>query len=46
MPPNCTFEIDDMEKDWTWSHRFDLIMSRMMTGSFSDLEDYVKKAYA
>ncbi|KAL2112294.1 hypothetical protein VUR80DRAFT_7981 [Thermomyces stellatus] len=45
VPPNCTFEVDDLEKDWTWAKPFDLILSRVMAGSFSDYEDYIKKAY-
>lgn len=45
VPPNCSFELDDLEKDWTWTTPFDLIMSRVMAGSFSDYESYIKKAY-
>ena len=45
MPPNCTFELDDVEKDWTWSHPFDFIFSRYMTGCFADTEEFVKKAF-
>lgn len=45
VPPNCSFEVDDLEKDWTWSKPFDFIMSRVMAGSFSDYETYIKKAY-
>jgi hypothetical protein len=45
VPPNCSFEIDDLEKEWTWSKKFDLIFSRMMTGSFADPASIAKKAY-
>ncbi|KAM0334979.1 hypothetical protein ACHAQA_000013 [Verticillium albo-atrum] len=45
VPPNCHFELDDLEKDWTWSKPFDFIFSRMMTGSFSDNESIVQKAF-
>ncbi|KAK4175930.1 S-adenosyl-L-methionine-dependent methyltransferase [Triangularia setosa] len=45
MPPNCSFEIDDVEKDWTWSKSFDFIFSRFMTGSFADNAAIVKKVY-
>jgi hypothetical protein len=45
VPPNCTFEIDDLEKDWTWKKPFDFIFSRMMTGSFSDPQAMAHKAY-
>lgn len=45
VPPNCRFEVDDLENEWTWAEPFDLILSRAMTGSFSDYEAYIKKAY-
>ncbi|KAJ9416461.1 S-adenosyl-L-methionine-dependent methyltransferase [Fusarium oxysporum] len=45
VPPNCSFEIDDLEKEWTWTTPFDFIFSRMMTGSFSDPETIAKKAF-
>ncbi|KAG5800315.1 hypothetical protein H9Q69_000613 [Fusarium xylarioides] len=45
VPPNCSFEIDDLEKEWTWTTPFDFIFSRMMTGSFSDPEAIAKKAF-
>lgn len=38
-------QIDDLEKEWTWSQPFDFIFSRMMTGSFSDNADIVQKAF-
>ena len=34
--PNVEFEVDDLEEPWTFSHKFDFIHSRMMTGSFCD----------
>ncbi|GAB1315639.1 hypothetical protein MFIFM68171_05849 [Madurella fahalii] len=45
VPPNCSFEIDDLEKEWTWSKPFDFIISRFMTGSFADNAAIVKKAF-
>ncbi|CAI4215651.1 unnamed protein product [Parascedosporium putredinis] len=45
VPPNCAFEIDDLEKEWTWSQQFDLIFSRYMTGCLAEPEDFVKKAF-
>lgn len=45
VPPNCSFELDDVEKDWTWTNPFDLIFSRYMTGCLANPEDYVKKAF-
>ncbi|RTE84956.1 hypothetical protein BHE90_000456 [Fusarium euwallaceae] len=45
LPPNCTFEIDDLEKEWTWKTPFDFIFCRMMTGSFADPKAMAKKVY-
>ncbi|KAH9229254.1 hypothetical protein K456DRAFT_56626 [Colletotrichum gloeosporioides 23] len=45
VPANCSFELDDLEKDWTWSRPFDFIFSRMMTGSFTDNRSIVYKAF-
>ncbi|TIC89843.1 Secondary metabolism regulator LAE1 [Colletotrichum higginsianum] len=45
VPPNCSFELDDLEKDWTWSRPFDFIFCRMMTGSFSDNMSIVQKVF-
>lgn len=39
------FELDDLEKDWAWTKPFDFIMSRAMTGCFSDYDAYIQKAY-
>ncbi len=38
-------QIDDLEKEWTWSKPFDFIFSRMMTGSFASNESIVQKAF-
>ncbi|KAL0930719.1 TAM domain methyltransferase [Colletotrichum truncatum] len=45
IPPNCSFEIDDIEKEWTWSTPFDFVFIRSMVGSFSDWQDIIDKAY-
>lgn len=39
------FELDDLEKDWTWTRPFDLIMSRSNAGCFKNMEDFMKQAY-
>ncbi|KAL7763959.1 hypothetical protein ACKLNR_005104 [Fusarium oxysporum f. sp. zingiberi] len=36
VPPNCKFEIDDLEKEWTFTYRFDFIFVRSMIVSFKD----------
>ncbi|KAK7421594.1 hypothetical protein QQX98_002061 [Neonectria punicea] len=45
VPPNCKFEIDDLEKEWTWKIPFDYVFSRMMTGSFANPEAMAKKVF-
>ncbi|CAM1503213.1 Fc.00g079890.m01.CDS01 [Cosmosporella sp. VM-42] len=44
-PPNCTFEIDDLENEWTWTKPFDFLFSRVMAGSFKDYQAYINQAY-
>ncbi|TDZ31143.1 Secondary metabolism regulator LAE1 [Colletotrichum spinosum] len=43
--PNCRFEVDDVDKEWTWSEPFDFIFIRSMIGSFKDWQSIVAKAY-
>ncbi|KXH27626.1 methyltransferase domain-containing protein [Colletotrichum nymphaeae SA-01] len=45
VPPNCRFEIDDLEKEWTWTELFDFIFIRSMVGSFKSWPDVIKQAY-
>ncbi|KAF4452506.1 hypothetical protein F53441_4667 [Fusarium austroafricanum] len=45
VPPNLTFEVDDLEKDWTWTQKFDFIFGRMMLGSFADLPRIIQVAF-
>lgn len=46
LPPNVTFQIDDAEEPWTYSHQFDFIYSRMMTASFSDWPKFFSQTFA
>lgn len=39
VPPNCRFEVDDAEDEWVFSHKFDFIHSRFMSGSISNFPD-------
>ncbi|KAL0944684.1 uncharacterized protein CTRU02_202571 [Colletotrichum truncatum] len=45
LPSNCSFEIDDLEKDWRWSHPFDFIFCRAMAGSWSDFPSIIQAVY-
>ncbi|KAK1997743.1 methyltransferase domain-containing protein [Colletotrichum falcatum] len=37
VPPNCRFQIDDFEKDWTFNTEFDFIHARNLEGCIADL---------
>ncbi|ODH49102.1 hypothetical protein GX48_04720 [Paracoccidioides brasiliensis] len=45
VPTNCRFELDDLEKEWTWSQPFDYIFSRMMVGSFANFSHLAEESY-
>ncbi|GJC85552.1 secondary metabolism regulator LAE1 [Colletotrichum liriopes] len=45
VPPNCIFEIDDLEKEWTWTEPFDFIFARNMNGSFANWDGVMTQAY-
>ncbi|KPM36931.1 hypothetical protein AK830_g9631 [Neonectria ditissima] len=45
VPPNCKFEIDDLEKEWTWKVPFDYVFSRMMTGSFASPKAMAERVF-
>ena len=46
VPPNCKFEVDDINKDWTYpENKFDLVHIRAMTGCIPDWPEFHKKAF-
>ncbi|EFQ26057.1 methyltransferase domain-containing protein [Colletotrichum graminicola M1.001] len=45
VPPNCRFEIDDVDKEWTWQEPFDFIFARHMNACFASWEKFLKQAY-
>ncbi|TEA15067.1 Secondary metabolism regulator laeA [Colletotrichum sidae] len=45
VPYNCQFEVDDLEKEWTWSKPFDFIFARNMIGSFRDWDQIAAQAF-
>ncbi len=45
VPPNCSFEVDDIEKEWTWSKSFDFIWWRGLLGCFNDCQAMIQKCY-
>ncbi|KAK3903142.1 Trans-aconitate 2-methyltransferase [Staphylotrichum tortipilum] len=46
VPPNCIFELDDMEQDWAWKENsFDLIFARDLIVSVRDWPRLIDQAY-
>ncbi|KAL1968075.1 hypothetical protein VTN77DRAFT_2205 [Rasamsonia byssochlamydoides] len=45
VPPNCSFEIDDFESDWPFSHAFDFIHGRELNGSVADYDRLFSRAF-
>lgn len=45
VPPNVQFEIDDLEQPWSFTNRFDFILSRMMTGSFGNWPRFIEQTF-
>ncbi|KAK8112261.1 uncharacterized protein PG998_008718 [Apiospora kogelbergensis] len=44
-PPNCRFEVDDLEDEWIWSYKFDYVHARHMVGSISDFARVFRTIY-
>jgi Methyltransferase domain len=45
VPPNCQFEVDDAEDEWTFNEKFDYIHGRAMFTCFQDTLGVFKRAY-
>ncbi|KAL4780134.1 S-adenosyl-L-methionine-dependent methyltransferase [Aspergillus varians] len=46
VPPNCSFEVDDVTMPWTYaSNRFDLIHVREMFGSIPDWDTFFRQCW-
>ncbi|KAF2400542.1 S-adenosyl-L-methionine-dependent methyltransferase [Trichodelitschia bisporula] len=45
VPPNCTFEVDDVTLDWVFDEGFDLIHIREMFGSIPNWSSFLQQAY-
>lgn len=45
VPPNCKFEVDDYDAEWTYKQKFDLIHGRLMITSMANPQALFKKAY-
>jgi cyclopropane fatty-acyl-phospholipid synthase-like methyltransferase len=45
IPPNLTFEVDDLEEQWTFPEPFDFIFARMMVGSFANFPRFFEQSF-
>ncbi|KAB5518858.1 methyltransferase domain-containing protein [Coniochaeta sp. 2T2.1] len=45
IPPNCRFEIDDIEDMWLWTSNFDFIYGRYITPFLSDLPRFARNCF-
>ena len=45
VPPNCQFQVDDAEDEWTFSEKFDFIFMRFMIAWFSNPRFVLLEAY-
>ncbi|KAH0614746.1 uncharacterized protein H6S33_000382 [Morchella sextelata] len=45
VPPNCQFEIDDAESEWSYSSKFDFIHIRALGGAITDWPKLFRQAY-
>lgn len=46
VPPNCRFELDDAEKEWTWPwNSFDFIHLRNLAQAIMDWPRLLSQAY-
>jgi hypothetical protein len=45
VPPNCHFEVDDVEDEWQYNHKFDYIHGRFLVTCFKDAASVFKKAF-
>ncbi|KAF2467481.1 uncharacterized protein BDR25DRAFT_335907 [Lindgomyces ingoldianus] len=45
VPPNLNFEVDDLEKDWTFSRKFNYIHCQLMTGAFRDWPRFFMQSF-
>ncbi|KAK1765999.1 S-adenosyl-L-methionine-dependent methyltransferase [Phialemonium atrogriseum] len=46
VPPNCEFQVDDINEDWTFpENQFDFVHLRHMTGCVSDWAAFHKNAF-
>lgn len=45
VPPNCRFEIDDIEDEWVFNHKFDYIHGRYICPFLADVPKLLRSIY-
>ncbi|EKD12715.1 uncharacterized protein L3040_006864 [Drepanopeziza brunnea f. sp. 'multigermtubi'] len=45
VPPNLQFEVDDLEKEWNFSRRFNYVHSQLMIGAFQDWPKFIGQSF-
>lgn len=45
VPPNCVFEVDDLERPWLWKQPFDFIHSSDLGMGMRDWKSYIKNIF-
>ena len=45
VPPNCSFDVDDLEKPWHFKEPFDFIHSSNLSQGIRDWPSYIKRIY-
>ena len=48
IPPNCKFELEDFEQEWTFreEEQFDYIHIRYLVGTVRDWKSFLQKCFA
>ncbi|KAF7558837.1 hypothetical protein G7046_g5334 [Stylonectria norvegica] len=45
VPTNLQFQVDDLEDEWNFRYKFDLVFARMLTGSIADWPKFMKQSF-
>lgn len=45
VPPNCRFEVDDVEDEWVYNYKFDYIHGRYVCPFLTDIPGLFKNIY-
>ncbi|KAF4976803.1 hypothetical protein FZEAL_6584 [Fusarium zealandicum] len=45
LPSNLRFEVDDLEDEWNFTYKFDLVFARMLVGSVSNWPNFMRQSF-